>query len=86
MENPNLGVFTTHKILKNEDPILVIIHDADGDWQFLAGGTLDMDGAAMAAMKQMIEIDKSVESELDMPIGWVAVRSTKEGEWKRKKV
>jgi len=37
-EAPNLGVFVCHHVSKEGHAILEVVHDADGDWQFLCGG------------------------------------------------
>ncbi len=33
-ENPNKAVLTTRYVIKNNSPIVCVIYDEDGDWQF----------------------------------------------------
>lgn len=34
-ENPNKAVLTTRYVIKNNSPVVCVIYDEDGDWQFL---------------------------------------------------
>ena len=42
-EPKNLGIFTTRQWLELNKPILRVVHDEDGDWQFLTGDQMPDD-------------------------------------------
>ncbi|HLX70785.1 MAG TPA: hypothetical protein VKV04_14245 [Verrucomicrobiae bacterium] len=81
---PNVAVFTSKKILDDNDWIQTVTHDEDdGAWQFHPyGGTVESD-AKVVSLKTITQIDPSVLELADLPLGWCAWRSTKEGQWKR---
>jgi hypothetical protein len=81
MDDVNKTAFTTWKILNHEAEILLIIHDEDGDWQFLTGQDLNESEAAIVCLKQICDVDCTIESVLDIPEGSVAIRNKKEEEW-----
>jgi hypothetical protein len=47
-EPKNLCIFTTRQWLELDQPILRVVHDYDGDWQFLTGDQLPEDGRVVA--------------------------------------
>ena len=81
---PNAAVFTSKKILENKHWIHYVTHDEDdGAWQFhpLCGA---MEGeAAVASLKTITELDASIMSLWDLPVGWQAFRKSMNSEWIR---
>ncbi len=75
-----IAVITTKKILDN-NLIKVVIKDNDGDWQFLDGGVVTAEDAVLLSLQQVIDLDPSIISILDMPLGYRAVRTKKEEVW-----
>ena len=55
--------------------------DADGDWQFLSGDDFDMSSAAIVSLQQIVDIDNSVSSVLDMPVGYTASKVSSNSKW-----
>ncbi len=51
-EAKNVAVFTTRQWLEEKKPILRVVHDADGDWQFLTGDQIPED-IKIVALEQM---------------------------------
>jgi hypothetical protein len=82
-EPDDLAVFTTRSIVFEGQPILRIVHDSDGDWQFLDGGDVDVESAAVVGLYEIVERDPSVLECSDLPKGWVAFRSHQQDLWKR---
>ena len=84
---PNVLVFTTWKILREERPILLVSHDADdGAWQFLDGlGEPDIRDAAMVLLVNMTKLDATVMELADLPEGWVACREARGKTWVRRR-
>jgi hypothetical protein len=79
----NLGVFTTTRVLKDGFPILQVFHDQDGDWQFLCGLTNKNSHVKLVCLKDVVELDASVNELADLPAGWHASREHKDAAWRR---
>ena len=75
-EPHNLAVFTCVHVMKDRIPILLATHDEDdGGWQFLCGtrshGNADV---MIVCLQEIIEIDPTIISIADLPVGYKAVR------------
>jgi hypothetical protein len=84
MESKNLGIFTTRQWLELNKPILRVIHDTDGDWQFLTGDQMP-DDIRIVALEQMTKRDKTLNNVFNLDYGEEAERKSIDGEWVRKK-
>jgi Domain of unknown function (DUF4262) len=80
-EAKNLGVFTTKQWLENNKPILKVIHDSDGDWQFLTDEQSE-DGI-LVALEQLILQDSTLNEVFDLDYGEAAEREQQGGKWTR---
>lgn len=85
-EPKNLAVITTTRIVKNNAPILYIVHDEEGIWQFLDGDEVDTATAAVIGLCTLTQMDQSIFDTADLPIGWEAWRKTKDAIWERRKI
>jgi hypothetical protein len=83
-EVKNLGVFTTRQWLQQNKPILHVVHDEDGDWQFLTGDQMPED-VKLVALEQMVLGDNSLNDVFNLDYGEQASRDSVTGEWKRSK-
>ena len=83
-EEKNLGIFTTRQWLEDKDPILRVVHEEDGDWQFLTE-SIDFDNGKVVALEQMLLRDKTLNEVFDLEYGEEAEREFNGGEWKRNK-
>jgi hypothetical protein len=84
--NPDGLVLTSHKVMDEAWPILLVTHDAeDGAWQFVNGwgDTENPDDAMFIHVEHVIERDPSVMSLVDLPLGWRAWRQTIDDDWNR---
>ena len=74
---PNVAVFTNKKIVDHDTWIQRVTHDEDdGAWQFHPhGGTNELE-ALVVSLKTITQIDPSVLSLADLPLGWCAWRSS----------
>src|SRR5688572_21911880 len=72
----NTAVFTTHYVLELGHPVVRVTHDQeDGAWQFHAPeGTTDAE-MRIVGLREMAELDSSLLSLADLPLGWVATRT-----------
>ncbi|MDP5277220.1 hypothetical protein [Chengkuizengella axinellae] len=86
-DSPNTMVITLKEIIDETKPILYVSHDEeDGMWQFLDGSLeLNTDNARIVSLKEILEIDDSLSSLWDLPLGWTAERFNKSSVWTRRK-
>jgi hypothetical protein len=75
----NVAVFTIWPILRGEEFIGEVRHDAeDGDWQFLSRTRpFLMEEAALVTLRSMVERDPTLVELADLPLGWRAWRLAK---------
>jgi hypothetical protein len=81
-EVKNLAVFTTRQWIELNKPILRVIHETDGDWQFLTGDQVS-DDIKVVALEQMILRDKTLNEVFNLEYGEEAEREFIGGEWVR---
>ena len=81
-EEKNLGVFTTRQWLEFDKPILRVVHDFNGDWQFLTGDQVFED-AKLVCLEEMIKKDKTLNRVFDLEYGESADRELIGGLWTR---
>ena len=81
-EEKNLGIFTTRQWLELEKPILRVIHDGDGDWQFLTNDQMP-DDIKLVALEQMTLKDITLNEIFDLDYGEEAERKFLGAEWTR---
>lgn len=81
-ESKNLATFTTRQWLEDKKPILRVVHEIDGDWQFLTGDQLPED-IKIVALEQLIKLDNTLNEVFDLEYGEEAEREFIGGPWKR---
>jgi hypothetical protein len=81
----NLTTFTTRQWLKSNHPIVHVVHDKDGDWQFLTGDQL-LEDAVIVALEQLVIRDKTLNEVFNLDYGEEARRDFIGGKWTRSKV
>jgi hypothetical protein len=82
-EPENTACFTCEHVVNKSHPILYVSHDSDdGSWQFLCG-TESHDGsnARIVGLKQVTEIDPTLNKLYDLPLGSEVERTEVGGEW-----
>lgn len=75
MKIKSLPVFTTRAVFNKEKPVNLVIHDMDGDWQFLnIDELLDESNALIISMEEAIAINVSIKNVLSfLEVGTFAV-------------
>jgi hypothetical protein len=74
--NYDIYIFTTKYVMKNGSPIVRVLHDEDGDWQFLGNeGNLQETDAMVVSLEEIIEFDTTLSEIIDLPIGKQALRN-----------
>jgi hypothetical protein len=76
----NLSVFTTGKIVVALEPITTIVHDSDGEWQFLGDSEVTMSDLLIVSLAQILDIDPTISTVLDMEPGHEANKAPN-GNW-----
>ena len=84
-EAKNLGIFTTRQWLELGQPILRVVHDNDGDWQFLTGDQMPED-IKLVALERMTIKDKTLNDVFDLEYGEAAEREFIGGKWTRNEI
>jgi hypothetical protein len=81
----NLATFTTRQWLDLNRPIVHVVHEKDGDWQFLTGDQL-LEDAVIVALEQLVLRDKTLNEVFNLDYGEEASRDFIGGKWTRAKV
>jgi len=85
-DEPRVAVFTTSHIMRSGKPILRVSHDADdGTWQFHYGGPVSMKDAMIVALEEVLEIDPTIASLANLPLGYAATRKDRASAWRVQK-
>lgn len=83
MEHLTAYVFTTRYIVYDDVPVLRVIHETDGDWQFLnREDSLGIEDAMLVSLGEMLQTEDGlwdVVSRLDK--GEMAVRAFPGAQW-----
>jgi hypothetical protein len=80
----NLACITVRQIIREGQPILLVVHDAeDGGWQFLTGGAFDVSDGLLVGLGSVVHRDPSLLELADLPLGWQASRETAVSPWQR---
>jgi hypothetical protein len=84
-EPKNVAAFTTRQWLELRKPILTVVHENDGDWQFLTGDQM-LEDIKIVALEQLVLRDKTLNEVFDLDYGEAANRDSIGGQWTRSKV
>ena len=83
-EAKNLAIFTTSHWLDQDKPVLRVVHNYDGDWQFLTGDQIE-GSAKLVALEQMTTRDRTLNEIFNLEYGEEAERELVGGRWTRNK-
>jgi hypothetical protein len=81
-EDKHLSIFTTRQWLEEHKPILRVVHDHDGDWQFLTGDQIPED-IRVVSLSEIVRSDQTLNEVFDLEYGEVAERALIGEEWER---
>ena len=85
--DPELTVFVCPHVFAKERPILDVIRDFDGKWQFLCGHDFDApdngpkDGPQKIPVSKVLERDKSLTPMAELEVGHFAEREAENTDW-----
>ncbi len=81
-DEPSLGVLSLRRIvIDKSSSVLAVFRGPDGSWQFLDGGELSEDDAAVVGLKEMVDFDPTLVQLAALPPGWSAFREEVGGAW-----
>jgi hypothetical protein len=82
--SPDEVVVTSIHITNLTKPILLACHySGDDGWAFLTGEEFSMDESQLVSLKNILQLDPSLEGIADLPPGWSAQRQSVGGCWNR---
>jgi hypothetical protein len=81
-EERNVAVFTTRQVLEGL-PILRVIHEADGDWQFLCDTTYEVDDLKIVALEELVKRDPTLNDLFQLNYGCQAQRLVEAADWQK---
>lgn len=81
-EERNVAVFTTSNVLAGA-PILRVVHDAEGDWQFLCDITTETADMRIVCLEEITKQDPTVNELFELNYGWSAWRDSPQTDWER---
>ena len=84
-ESKRLATFTTRQWIDLDKPILRVVHDDDGDWQFLTGDQMPED-IEIVALEELILRDRTLNEVFDLDYGEAADREFIGGKWTKTKI
>lgn len=84
-EDLNTAVLTTRFVFNDRKPILSVFHHAeDNMWEFLSEEISGCDADFMVvSLGEMIQLDPSIETLADLPLGKCAIRANVNSQWVR---
>ena len=76
------AVFTCSHVTQDKETVLYLEHYYEGDWQFLCGqDNHSEENAKIISIKEVTEIDQSLNDLFEMPKGVVAERKALGEKW-----
>lgn len=77
------AAFTCVHVLTKAQPVRFVMHDADGDWQFLCGADHEASEGRLVCLGCAVSGDRALLDLSDLPEGWCAYRDSVGAEWVR---
>lgn len=81
-ESKHMAAFTTRQWLEERKPILNVVHDHEGDWQFLTGDQIQ-DDIRIVSLEELVKHDQSLNEVFDLDYGEEAERKVLGEKWIR---
>jgi hypothetical protein len=75
--------YLSGSVYRRESPILLVLHNEDGAWQFLDGRNVDTDDGFALHVEHVFDERPELRSVADLPLGWAAERSDVNAAWTR---
>ena len=75
------AVYCCPHVFREQRPILLVIHDPDGDWQFLCGGNDDTDECHTVGVGHLLDRESGLGQFANLEKGTGAERESVEHSW-----
>ncbi|PKM01448.1 MAG: hypothetical protein CVV16_14530 [Gammaproteobacteria bacterium HGW-Gammaproteobacteria-6] len=75
------GVYCCSHIFKNERPVLLVVRDKDGSWQFLCGESDDSCECHLVGVGHLLDRDSSLRRMAELSISSGAERQSDTDGW-----
>ena len=84
----SLKTYVCTHVFDEAMPVLLVVHDKDGDWSFVCGGHHEDSAKAyrVVGVGHLTSRDSSLDQCADLPIGFEAERSAVSQQWIRTKI
>lgn len=79
----NVVAISTVRVFREGFPILLVSHDADGDWQVLCNTTAEPSDGMVVCLGCAYQRDKTIGELANLPRGWMAWRDSVMDCWHR---
>lgn len=81
-DDPHLNVFVSRCVVEDNAPIVRVVHEREGDWQFLGPvDDPDKDGCKLSCFHCVVERDTSIRTLARLLPGWRAMRNGLGNDW-----
>ncbi len=77
---PNTAALACCHVLDGA-PVLRVVHDAEGTWQFLCGRAHQTEDARVLALVEALHLDPTIAGVAGLPCGWCAERASAADAW-----
>ena len=80
--DPHQSVFVSRCVVEDNAPIVRVVHDRQGDWEFIGPvDDPDEDGCKLSCFHCVVERDKSIRTLTRLLPGWRASRNGRGDDW-----
>jgi hypothetical protein len=83
---PDTMVFSTKRIAFEHQPVLYVVHNSDGAWQFTDGHDVGPEDMALVHMAHVAGAHLGSVEVADLPLGWEAFRQAESAPWTRRRI
>ncbi|RDC54053.1 hypothetical protein DU508_23670 [Pedobacter chinensis] len=80
-ENLDTAVFTSNYIMKENYPVVYVVHHEDGTWDFWGEQIIDESEIIVVSLRQILDIDPTILELNDLPVAFTAMRKSREDPW-----
>jgi hypothetical protein len=80
--DPHERVFVSRCVVEDGEPVVLVVHDAGGDWEFMGPvDDPDADGCKISCFHCVVERDSTLRKLARLQLGWRAWRKAPSDEW-----
>ncbi len=85
-ERSDTLVFSTRQVVEEGRPVLLVVHDEDGGWQFLCATTADVRDGVEVTLGSILGLQPEIGELASLPRGWTAERAVPGLPWLRQPI